>query len=268
MSEQHSANVTPTRLEKVKTKVEHRVNPTVRKLTEEFHSILETRQQFDIHNLPKVLQLTVGDREYTSIRRIDGNRIVKVEHPAEDNDPFNHVIEYRVDASLLDEGMVGVIVTPEHFSAQPKDRELIEFLKTQGDFDDHEGWGTMLKTAILKGRPFKLVEWKLGTPLLGVVKRQGGELYVPSRIYFSKETEAKLPSLLGIAKKITPDGQGMITISDNYGWWSRDELQVQRDLDEKFATFYVMVEGSSEQEKKEAPGSAKKLEPKLSEVTS
>lgn len=185
------------------------------------------------------------------------------QHPPEDNDPFRHIIEYKMDSRLLDDGMVGVLIAPFNFNVNPKGRDLMEFLEAQEDFEVHERWGSLLPMAISRGRPFKLNEWELIWPLVGVVKHQDGEFYVPSDVLVGDREKGTFL----VARKIQPDSEGRIALLWNSYWWSQEEIDVQRELDEKFAAFYVLVEGKSEQERQEEPGGARKLEPRLAEAT-
>ncbi len=266
MSEHHPLdNMPPSGLDRARARVEFRIDPKIKAVTEELDAINGGLARLRADSLPKVLQIKVGKREYTSIRRVEGTRISKREMPSET--PFFHIIEYKVRADLVGEGEVGVLLVPWTLGAEPKGRDLIEFLESQGDVESHESWTSLLPMSIDRGRAFKLNEWKLGSSLSATVKRVEGELYTTTMPLVYVYTREK-GRAIAIARRINPDQEGKITMLRNSYWWTKEEIAVQRQLDEKFAAFYVLVEGKSEQERQKEPGGAKRLEPRLSEVIS
>lgn len=263
MSEHHPLDDrAPSGLDRARAKLEFRLDPKIKAVTKELEAINRELAMLSVEGLPKILQVKVGKKEYTSIRRLEAPGITRREILNED--PYLHILDYKVRGATIGEGMVGVLLLPWTLGAEPVGRDVIEFLESQEDFDSLGGWGTTLPTSIDKGRPFKLNEWKLEHPLFASVKRAKGELYSQREIPIYTRI---LGRQIGIARRIIPDGEGMITMLRNSFWWTKEEIDVQRQLDEKFAAFYVLVEGKSEQERQEEPGGARKLEPRLSEVT-
>lgn len=263
MPEQHPLDEEiPRGFDKAKAKVEFKVDTKVKEASLELEAINEELSKLTVDSLPKILQVKVGKREYTSIRRIESAGINRSEIPNED--PYLHILDYKIREGMIGEGMVGVLLLPWTMGAEPIGRDLIEFLESQEDFESHSGWGTTLPMSIDRGRPLKLNEWKMKWPLFVSVKRVKGKLYSQRGTIYTHILDRHTV----IARRIMPDEEGRITLFRNSYFWTKEEIDAQRELDEKFATFYVLVEGSSEQEKKEAPGNAKRLVPKLSEVTS
>jgi hypothetical protein len=258
----------PTRLDRARARVEFRLGPKIQAATEELESINAELAKLNVDSLPKILQIKVGKREYTSIRRVESVGIRRKEVPSES--PAFHIIDYSIRADLIDEGQVGAILIPSTH-AVAKDKDLIEFLESQeSDIERETGWGTTLPVALEKGVPFKFNEWAYGgMPLFTTIKRVKGELFfiqTPYRYGQNIFTEEK-GRRIAIARRVKPDQEGEVTLFRNDGWWTIAEIEVQRELDQKFVAFYVMVEGKSEQERQEEPGGLKRLGPRLSEVT-
>lgn len=261
----------PSSLDKARAKLEFRLDPRVKALSEEFDALEIELLKMRADSLPKILQLKSGKREYTSIRRLESSGIQRREIPSESENPAFHIIDYSVRADLIGEGQVGAVLIPSTSAADAKDKDLIELLESkESDIERETGWGTALPVALDKGVPFKFNEWGHGTPLYAMVKRVMGELFfVQSTFHHGPNiyTEEK-GRRIAIARRVNPDQEGMVTLFRNTGdWWTIAEIEAQRELDQRFATFYVMVEGRSEQKRQEEPRGARKLEPRFSKVT-
>jgi len=243
MSEQHPLDDgKPGRLDRARAKLEFRLDPKVKAISEELEDINRELAELSVASLPKILLIKVGKREYTSVRRIESSGIRRREIPSEN--PAFHIIDYSVSADLIDEGQVGAILIPSTL-AVAKDKDLIEFLDSQqSDIERETGWGTTLPVALDKGVPFKFNEWAYGgTPLFATVKRVKGELFFIQTAYrygpniFTEEKGRRI----AIARKVKPDQEGEVTLFRNDGWWTKEE---------------------------DEPGGSRRLEPRLSEATS
>ena len=262
MPEQHLLDEErPSGLDRARARVEFRIDPKIKAVSEELYAIDRELTKLSADSLPKILQIKVGKREYTSIRRIESTGITRTEISGED--PFWQMTDYKIRENLVGEGAVGVMLLPELMHGEAEGRELVEFLESQEDIESLYGWETSLPVAIDRGIPFKLNEWRFGTPYIATVKRVKGELYGQRALPIFTRTKGRY---IGVARKVIPKEEGMITFRIPY-MWTKEEADIQRVLDEKFATFYVMVEGKSGKERKEAPGGLKKLEPRLAEAT-
>ena len=265
MTEHHPLDErAPSGLDRARAKLEFRLDPKIKAVTKELEAINRELANLSVDGLPKKLQVKVGKREYTSIRRLEisGTGISRSEIPNED--PYLHILDYKIREGMIGEGMVGVLLLPWTLGAEPVGKDVIEFLESQEDFDNLGGWGVTLPTSIDKGRPFNLNEWNLKHPLFASAKRARGKLYSQREMPIYTRI---LGRHIGIARRIIPDEEGMITMLRNSFWWTREEIGVQRELDEKFAAFYVLVEGKSEQERQDEPGGVRKLGLRPSEVT-
>lgn len=260
MSEHHPLDdETPGGLDRARARVEFRLDPKIRAVSEELDAINKELAKLSVDSLPKILQIKVGKREYTSIRRIESAGITRTEISGED--PFWQITDYKVREDLVGEGAVGAMLLPDLVYGEAKGRDLVEFLESQEDIESLHGWGTSLPVAIDRGIPFKLNEWRFGMPYFATVKRVKGELYGQRVLPIFTRTKGRY---IGVARRVIPDREGMITFRIPH--FVEKEADIQRELDQRFATFYVLVEGKSEQERQEEPGGARKLEPRLSEV--
>jgi hypothetical protein len=267
MSEQHPLDEErPGGLDRARARVEFRLDPKIKAVSEELDALSLELAKLSGDSLPKILQVKVGKKEYTSVCRRESSGIARREISNEN--PYFHIIDYKIRANLVGEGAVGALLIPETLSAVAIGKDLVEFLESQeSDMERQTGWGTTLPVSLEKGRPFKLNEWKYERPDIVTVKCVDGKLY-------SQFGRRRIPIFtlekgrrIAIARRVVPDEEGTITLLRNSYWWTTEEINAQRELDEKFATFYVLVEGKSEQEKQVGSGSVKKLEPRFSEVT-
>lgn len=270
MTENRSLNeISPSNLDKARAKLEFRFDPKVKALSEEFHTLEFELLKMRVDDLPKILQLNAGNRDYISIRRLESTGIHRKEIPS--GNPAFHIIDYSVRADLIGEGQLGAILIPSTTTASAKDKDLIELLESMNsDVERDTGWGDSLPLALTKGVPFKFNEWEQGTPSYAMVKREKGNLF------FVQSTWIHGPNIyleekgrrIAIARRVNPDQNGMVTLFRNPSdWWTITEIEAQRDFDQRFATFYVMVEGKTEQKRQEEPASVRKLVPKFSKVT-
>src|SRR3990167_11282985 len=95
MTEHHPLDErAPSGLDRARAKLEFRLDPKIKAVTKELEAINRELVNLSVDGLPKILQVKVGKREYTSIRRLEAPGISRSEIPNEY--PYLHILDYKI----------------------------------------------------------------------------------------------------------------------------------------------------------------------------
>jgi hypothetical protein len=232
-------------------RTEHELNPIKRQTSRELGLLNEAlRGQINMEELPATLQVTVGEKEYTSVRRLEAGQLTERELPNEN--PYHHIIEQAVDAKLIKDGQIGVFLFPSTFGVLPVSEEAKEFLEKQGDVEDHNAWTTLLPMALDRGMDFKRADWSFansGEKML--VKNVKGKYFINLGNFSRAATPQGWP--IEMVVEVKPDEEGKITLWHQSYMWNNKQIDAQREMNEKLGRMYILQEGSSDKEQEEEP---------------
>ena len=194
---------------------------------------------------PRILMISVGGREYTSVRRLGGDRLETEFDTPEEVEATKMTV--LVPVSLLpDEGMIGVIGIPQTFNAIPKNTGDVKFINEKTDYNDNDGWSYYCKLQffLLGGGKYQKENWDFSKSPVSVrsVKRIG------TKFFIKKNSE--------MVEEIHPNQDGNLEVPFWGYYWEKEEVKIQKDLNNTTGIFYVLVEGSSERETKDKKVSA------------
>lgn len=238
------------RITRLARQAEHELNPFKRETSRELGLLNEAlRGQTNMEELPETLQVTIGEKEYTSVRRLEAGQLTQRELPSEN--PYHHIIEQAIDARLIKDGQVGVFLFPSTFGVMPVSEEAKEFLEKQDDVEDHNAWTTLLPMALDRGLDFKRADWSFansGERML--VKKIDGRYFTNLGNFSRATTPQGWP--IEMVVEVKPDEEGKITLWHQSYMWNKKQIDVQREMNEKLGRMYILQEGSSDKEQEDA----------------
>ena len=211
-------------------------------------------------NLPKVLQINTGSREFVSIRRLEGkeieNRFINLVEP-DNKDPFKTILNATISPDSIAEGQILVFDTPITFDYKCKnpevEQQILDILGDRiGDF------GNFLWIAMMSDHPglYKDEDWKPARMDIVTVTKKGGKLFCGS-VYENKDPDSK-PETISF-HKLEPNKNGETDLFISGYFQSATDRDANIGFLRKFGRIYLLTEGSSEKDRAKKPLS--ELEP-------
>lgn len=201
---------------------------------------------------PKVLQLSVGETDYVSIRRLEGPQIQGMSKRLDRNpgDIFRTTISYHLPIDLYQDGGVVALLMPAAYNChrEKKEVEIVEQLASYPEADMGWVWEAMMAH---KPELFNPKDWGVKINELIVTTMIGGHVF---------KTEMLDSNYFDLSKH-RPDRDGTVVLTERSYFQSETQFDAEMDFVGKNARAYVLVEGSSQSEKK--PGTLSKLVPSL-----
>jgi hypothetical protein len=188
----------------------------------------------DLENPAKVLEIKTKDKEYVSIRRLQGDQLMRAADTPSDS--WNSSTIFEVDPRFLPEGSIGILVFPS--TASCTNQEIWE----NYNLEDSWGQGFELEYALYYGAEYHGKDWKVCGPVTTFVKNQDGRIY---RLWDIQDQFDHKPSL----NRIEPNSSGKLEIYSSGSYQTDEEIKVKRELWEKLAVFYVLIEGKSNKDR-------------------
>lgn len=233
--------------------IDWRLDHKARSARQELHALKEAIQ-VDADNPPKTLQVEAGSGEYTSVRRVEGNKVYRAKDDSLVGVYGSETI-FEVASQALSDRAIGVLVVPSGVECQ--NEELIEKYPP----DTLANWN--FEAAMADGVPYKDTDWKISTASVTLIVRRGNNVYILGSTGDIGERALDRFDSQEIVSLLKPDKKGMLRLGTVSRYLSQSELDVKRKWYDTRARFYVMVKGSSDVQTRRRPVA----ELKLAEVT-
>jgi len=210
--------------------------------------VLKNVVRADVDNPPKILRVKTDDREYVSVRRVEGKQLYRTN---DHTDAYESETIFEVPLENFPDGSVGVLMTPG--GAECQNEELSR------SYPDNVFGGWIFAAALADGIPYRDKDWEVQTDPVVLILRRGNKVYMlGSTGLFGEEVLDKFDGQ-EIVSLLEPDKKGTLRLKTESNYLSKVEREVRRKWHDAGARFYVMVEGSSETETRTVPV----VEPKL-----
>ncbi|MCH7641528.1 hypothetical protein IID22_05010 [Patescibacteria group bacterium] len=193
----------------------------------------------DEKRYPKILMFSANKSEYTSVRKVAGDRLeTEFRIPL---DVESTEMTLFIPSNLLpDDGMIGIVGIPWTHNATPKDEKDIKFINEKTDYNDDDGFSHImnLQHFLLSGGVYKKENWDFSESYLQIrtIKRVGGRFFM-------------LISDIAV-QELKPNDNGDLEILHRGYYWAEEEIEIQKELNRKYGVFYAVIKGSSEKEEK------------------
>lgn len=217
------------------------------------------REQLRPDSLPKILELTVGEKQYVSIRRVDLGSL-RLEAATDEEDIFTAKNSVFVPSNLLqNDETIGILISPQIWCAEPKSQEIIDLLNEMEDYDDAWANSCKLQFFLQGGGRLDLAKWSFSSsPLdVAVVTMRGNKFWTPDASLPARDRQTGR-SISG-SRQVKPDQSGFLSLPFHSMFWSEADASAQVEVDKKFGRLYIAICGTSEKEGKREP--LKKLVP-------
>ncbi len=230
----------------------HQRNETRQQVAELINDVSTVlNKQLNPVHLPKILEMTVGQEEYVSLRRIELRTLKTTSPEGEDEELFDTRGQVRVPARFLpSDSHIGILVSPSIFGAEPTDREEIDFLNDKTEYDDDDGWshGCKLQHFLAGGGKFDEKKWNFADSIkeIVVIVRRGDKFLTTGYLIPARHRKSGRP-ISGV-EQVVLDKNGDLILPFHGYYWSKADVEAQEKVDEKYGMFYVVTSGSSEKE--------------------
>lgn len=206
-------------------------------------------------NLPKILEVKTGEKEYISLRRTEGPEIervfTRISRPNKER-PFQSEVFAAVPASFLEEGDILVFDVPSPTFVRCKKPEVErKVLEKLGD-KIHE-YGNFEYLAMMGECPelFNKDDWEPYMMQLTLVTKKAGRHYV-AILGSSRHGETTDAGIVNFTRpKLSKDSKVEFLYA-GYFQSKKDEEWYSDNL-KKFGRMYVLMEGSTERQKRQNP---------------
>lgn len=188
----------------------------------------------DTKKYPKILSFHVGDKEYVSIRRVEGDRLEASFDRPENVSDTEMILHIPTDF-LPDNDMVGILTIPYTHNIKPKSE--LDFLENTEDLLEDKFRILDLQNSLLNGNLFHESDWNFSTAYLQtrVIKKVQGKFYVIKDF--------------AVVAEIKPNKSGFLEIPHFGNYYDEQEIGIQSILNKRFCVFYSVVEGSTDKER-------------------
>ena len=198
-------------------------------------------------NLPKIIEVKAGGKEYVSIRRVEGPAIqssyTRIDKPAGEDRFETHFVA-SIPKDFLAEGQILIFdrSSTTDLDCKDPDVEIKIVEKVSGKLPDFSNFTYL---AMMSECPelFKEEEWEPSSMDVTMVTKRGGKIY-SADIYWSSDEEYAM----GNFTKINPTKEGKIEFEYAGYFQSPEDLSANQNYLRKFSRMYVLTEGSSEKE--------------------
>ncbi len=210
-----------------------RLSPEAKQVREELLDI-DSSVDMDYNSPPRRLQFSAGGKKYFSVRTIEGTNISHYDD-SRDRDP---VTVFEVDAKLIPDQAIGVLVVPDWLEPSPEGDKKYGLSEKYDSWIFERSWGTI---------PYDPKDWQIESATIVLVKRIGNKFYrlgkpMPEH---SKGYDWDRFDKKDLLNELKPDTNGKIRVL-NYHFLDDADAEVKREWGEPRTRFYVLVEGSGE----------------------
>lgn len=217
--------------------IDWRLNPDARRARQ---TLLPIRDELkiDADNPPKVLRLKTGEGEHISIRRLEGDTIYSYDDTAGLEEPTT---DFFVNADLLPEGAIGVLVVPS--GAKCLNKELLE------KYPPEELGNWNMEVALADNVPYQEKDWKIDAAAITLVCKQNGRFFI---LGSRENVGERLPDIYDKQDTVfttSPDSGDLLHLGTIGSYLSVAESNVKRHWYKTRARFYVLVKGSGSSKK-------------------
>ncbi|MCJ7829627.1 hypothetical protein MUP50_00870 [Patescibacteria group bacterium] len=212
--------------------VDWRTDRDARQAREELVLIKNSmRDIIDPNNPPRVLDFIIGDKEYVSIRRIQGADLYISQDV--DGDAWKSKTIFAISKDKMPEGTVGLLFFPD--AAECLNEDILKsFPEEEALLLPYFDW------VIANEVPYKQNDWKINFAQREFIKRIGDSFY---RL---NDRLDKFDHLPGISRVKPVNSK--IFVGEKSFYINKEELKMKRDWYDTRARFYVLMEGSSKKD--------------------
>lgn len=215
----------------------------------------------DPDNCPKILEVKSSTREYVSIRRIEGpeieNRFIKVAGPTKEFPCTSFIASIPRDT--IAEGQILILCTPSTFIYGCRDKGVEKkVLDTLGDKIDKYANFTWLAMVEECPELYKSEDWKPSIRDIILVTKKGGKLFSAN---IGRDLNFEPNGVVFCFGKLKTGKKNVAKIITQSSFEDEELLEINRSDLRKWGRIYILVEGSSEKERKVYPQANPKLVP-------
>ena len=210
---------------------------------------------------PKILEIKTGDKEYVSVRRIEGsaleNEYTRKEIP-ENRDEFGIQFILSLPERLLGEGQILVLATPDHIFSDCKDPLVEDDIVEQIGEEKLANFGHLTYIAMMSEKPelFKKEDWTPSWINVTLATRHNGKIYK-----MDVGTSVGESSWPMDTNNLQTTKEGNIEINYAGYFQSAQDISAFEDNLKVWGKVYVLNEGSSEKEKSMLPNASPSMNP-------
>lgn len=207
-----------------------------------FNSLASLREQ------PKILEIKAGDKEYVSVRRIDGPAILN-EYTKKDvptgGDEYSTQFVLTLPENYLNEGQILVLAVPDSIFVDCKNDLVEASIINQIGEDKIMDFGNLTYVAMTRERPdlFKKEEWTPSWLNVMLITRYNGKLYS-----MEVGTHVDVSSWARDTNRLKPSKDGKIEVDYAGFFQSAQDMSFFEDNLKLLGKVYILNEGSSEKE--------------------
>lgn len=215
---------------------------------------------------PKILEIKAGDKEYVSIRRIEGsalqNEYTRKEIP-ENGDEFGTQFVLSMPGHLLGEGQILVLATPDHVFNDCKESLVEDAIAEQIGEEKLADFGYLTYIAMMSEKPelFKKEDWDPSRINVTLVTRHNGKVYK-----MDVDTSVGEASWAMDTNDLKATKEGNIEINYAGYFQSSKDISAFEDNLKEWGKVYILNEGYSEKEMFILPNASPSMN--LSPITS